>query len=196
MSRARTAAVIAAALIVATAALQLALAAGAPWGDHAYGGAASTTDGVLPVPFRIVSAAAAVVLLLAAPFVLTRARVARVSFLRDRLLLWLTWAIVGFLVLNTLGNFASESPFERWVMTDDAYARAALWHRREALAGHPRDGRRDESVRAVAEGVNLVIRFLSEVAAVIAVAYWGYRTGPGPIRWGLALLAPAAVIAV
>lgn len=48
----------------------------------------------------------------------------------------------------------------------------------------------------VVEGVNLAIRFLCEVAALVAVAYWGYRTGPGPARWGLALLAPAAVVGV
>ena len=50
-------------------------------------------------------------------------------------------------------------------------------------------------MRAV-EGLNLAIRFLCEVAAVLAVAYWGFRSGPGPARWGLALLAPAAVIVV
>ena len=46
------------------------------------------------------------------------------------------------------------------------------------------------------EAVNLAIRFLCEVAAVLALAHWGYRAGPGLTRWGLALLAPAALIAV
>ena len=126
MSRVRAAAVVAAALIGATAVLQVALAAGAPWGDHAYGGSASTADGVLPLAFRVASAAAAVVLVLAALVVLARARVVRVPLLGVRLVRWGTWAIVGVLVLNTCGNFASDSPFERWVMGPTTLALAAL----------------------------------------------------------------------
>jgi hypothetical protein len=126
MTSVRTAALVAAALILATAVLQVALAAGAPWGDHAYGGSAATTDGVLPLPFRIASAAAAIVLVLAALVVLARARLVRAPLLGDRLVRWLTWAIVGFLALNTIGNFASDSPFERWVMGPTTLALAAL----------------------------------------------------------------------
>ncbi len=34
--------------------------------------------------------------------------------LRDQLG-WAPWVMAGFLALNTLGNFASRSPGERWV---------------------------------------------------------------------------------
>lgn len=40
-------------------------------------------------------------------------------------------------------------------------------------------------------GANLGLRFLLELAALAATAYWGYGHG-----WALALLAPAAVIVV
>jgi hypothetical protein len=37
-----------------------------------------------------------------------------VGALNGRLVRWAPWGIVGFLVLNTLGNLSSSSPVERW----------------------------------------------------------------------------------
>jgi formate hydrogenlyase subunit 4 len=31
-------------------------------------------------------------------------------------LVWVTWGIVAFLALNTLGNLSATHPVERWVM--------------------------------------------------------------------------------
>ena len=44
--------------------------------------------------------------------------------------------------------------------------------------------------------VNLAIRFLLEVACLAALGYWGWRQGPGPLRWILAIGLPiiAAVL--
>jgi Protein of unknown function (DUF2568) len=43
---------------------------------------------------------------------------------------------------------------------------------------------------------NLVVRFLLELAALAATAYWGYETGSGALRVVLAIGAPLLVIAV
>jgi hypothetical protein len=48
----------------------------------------------------------------------------------------------------------------------------------------------------VVEGVNLGVRFLCELGAVAAIAYWGYKTGSGAAKSVLAIAAPAAVIVV
>jgi hypothetical protein len=46
-------------------------------------------------------------------------------------------------------------------------------------------------------GVNLAIRFfVVELGALAAAAYWGWEATPGPGRWYLAVLAPAAVIVI
>lgn len=41
---------------------------------------------------------------------------------------------------------------------------------------------------------NLVLRFLLELAGVIAVGYWGYHAMDGPGRWLIAIGAPALLI--
>jgi hypothetical protein len=44
--------------------------------------------------------------------------------------------------------------------------------------------------------INLALRFLLEIAAVLAIAYWGWEQGAGPVRYVLALtLALAAAAA-
>ncbi|MDQ3870650.1 MAG: YrdB family protein [Chloroflexota bacterium] len=43
---------------------------------------------------------------------------------------------------------------------------------------------------------NLALRFLLELGAIVAVAYWGYYTGPGGLRWVLAVGAPVVLIVV
>jgi hypothetical protein len=93
---------------------QLALAAGAPLGRLAWGGAGG--EGVLPERFRIASAAAAGVLGLFA--FLALARVGLVARrLPARVPAVAMWVLVAQLALNTLGNAASPSAPERWLMT-------------------------------------------------------------------------------
>jgi uncharacterized protein DUF2568 len=48
----------------------------------------------------------------------------------------------------------------------------------------------------VLEGGNLALRFILELSALAATAYWGYDTESGVTRWVLAVVAPALVIVV
>jgi hypothetical protein len=48
----------------------------------------------------------------------------------------------------------------------------------------------------VLKNVNLGLRFLLELGALAAVAYWGFTVGDGALRWILALAAPVAVAVV
>jgi hypothetical protein len=41
---------------------------------------------------------------------------------------------------------------------------------------------------------NLALRFLLELAGIVAVGIWGYELASGPLRWVLALGAPAVMI--
>jgi len=45
-------------------------------------------------------------------------------------------------------------------------------------------------------GANLVLRFLLELSALAATAYWGFSTGSGATQWVLGLGAPALVAIV
>lgn len=109
------AAVIAAAVLVAVAGFQLALAGGAPWGDHAFGGRAETSDGRLPSRYRIMSAIAVPILILSSAIILARAGLVS-WFEQDGWVTWAVWVVVGYLVLNTLANLASNSRIERFVL--------------------------------------------------------------------------------
>jgi hypothetical protein len=106
----------AALLLIGVALFQAGLALGAPWGSAAYGGGAAGADGVLPAGYRISSAIATVVLTSAALIILIRGGVMSVGVRSYRLARWAAWGIVGFLALNTLGNLASSSTVERWVL--------------------------------------------------------------------------------
>ena len=112
----RSVVVAATALTGAVAAFQVALAAGAPWGEAAWGGA---NPGVLPPGLRAASAASATAYgLLAAttasPLVPARAR-RRVLTLAS-----------GAMVAGTLLNLASPSLVERVLWTPVAAALAVL----------------------------------------------------------------------
>ena len=111
------AAIIAAVLIAAAAAFQVALALGAPLGEATMGGRAPTVNGVLTPPFRVVAVLSAITLLIGAWVVLARAGVAGAGFLGRDLLGWITWATVAFLALNTLSNLSGRHPLERWGMS-------------------------------------------------------------------------------
>lgn len=98
----------AAGVCVAFAGIQVALAAGAPLGEHVWGG---TQDRVLPTGMRVVAGGSAVALTTMATIVLRRAG------LVGQPARWLspaTWTIAGFLALNTVGNLASTSRVERF----------------------------------------------------------------------------------
>ena len=103
------AAIGASAILVGFAGLQIALAAGAPLGEHVWGG---TQERVLPTEMRVAAGGAAIALTAAASVVTRRAG------LGGRPARWLspaTWAIAGYLALNTAGNLASSSDVERWL---------------------------------------------------------------------------------
>jgi hypothetical protein len=112
---AEAAVVLAAVLLTAVIAFQVALAAGLPLGQATMGGRASTSDGVLDPPFRLMAVGSAVVLVLAAWIVLARGGVLPI-FLDDRALDVGAWVVVGFLALNTVSNLSGRHPLERWGM--------------------------------------------------------------------------------
>ncbi|SEJ19393.1 hypothetical protein [Demequina mangrovi] len=97
-------------LLVLVAIFQVALAAGAPWGEAAWGG---THRGTLPVRLRVGSAFSALVLCGMAAAVLAGAGV--IGDGRTTAITVVLWVIVGFLALTMLGNLASRSPRERAV---------------------------------------------------------------------------------
>jgi hypothetical protein len=104
---------LAAALIAALAAFQVALAAGLPAASYAWGG---RFDGSLPGSYRLASLAAVPMLALAAWVVLARADIVRPGA-RVRAIRIGAWIWTAFLALNTLGNAMSASASERLVMT-------------------------------------------------------------------------------
>ncbi|MEX0761080.1 MAG: hypothetical protein WD208_10020 [Dehalococcoidia bacterium] len=106
----------AAALISGVALFQAALALGLPLGEATFGGRAPTRDGVLTPTFRVIAAISGLALILFASVFLARADVISIGFSGDRFVYWATWVIVGFLILNTIGNLAAPHPVERWVM--------------------------------------------------------------------------------
>lgn len=106
------AAILAAVLLATVAAVQLALVFGAPWGDHVYGGRAETEDGRLSARYRAMSAIAVPILLLFAAIILSRTDVVS-WFGSDGWVTVAVWVVFGYLVLNTIANFASKSRVER-----------------------------------------------------------------------------------
>lgn len=105
----RPAAAGAASIFLAFAGMQLALAAGAPFGEHVWGG---SQPSVLSAGMRVASVGASLLLVGMAWTVARRAE------LIGRPAVWLrpaTWAIAGYFALNTIGNLASTSDVERFV---------------------------------------------------------------------------------
>lgn len=117
---ARAAALGAAAICTSFAGLQIALAAGAPFGEHVWGG---SQPRVLSGNMRIVAVGGAVVLVGMATVVSRRAG------LIGRPARWLTpatWTVAGYFALNTVGNLASSSDVERYVFGSATAVAAAL----------------------------------------------------------------------
>lgn len=100
-------------VLAGVCALQCALAAGAPLGFLAWGHAGG--DGALNPRLRLASAAAALALGALASLV-RRQGVLGVQVIPFGLFRGLMWVLAVELALNTLGNLASSSPPERWIM--------------------------------------------------------------------------------
>lgn len=126
MTAVQTASVAAAVLIAGVAVFQLALAMGAPYGDAVFGGNAPTRSGVLTAPFRALAVAQAFVLVLLGWVLLARAETVGIPLLGAGSLVWVTWAVVVFLILNTVANLAAPHPIERWVMGSVTLALSGL----------------------------------------------------------------------
>lgn len=105
----------AAVLFGCIAALQFALAAGAPLGHVVYGGRKALPDNRLPRPLRIASAFAGLVLLGFAWIVLARAGVVSTAF-SDMAIKVAAWIVVVYMAFNTAANLMGEHWFERWVL--------------------------------------------------------------------------------
>jgi hypothetical protein len=106
------AAVVFAIVTAGVVAFQLALAAGAPWGAYAMGGA---FPGRFPPPMRVAAAIQGVVLGLVALVVLATAGVIDIPLVTS--LPWLIWAVVAVMALGVVLNAISRSAGERrlWV---------------------------------------------------------------------------------
>jgi hypothetical protein len=115
----------AAALIGLVVLFQLALALGAPLGEATMGGRAQHVGGVLTGRYRLMALVSAVLLVVAALIVLSRAAVVEVG-LPDPVVVIGAWVVVGFMVLNTLTNLSGRHPLERWGMSAITVAVALL----------------------------------------------------------------------
>lgn len=116
----RIAGVGAAGICLAFAGLQVTLAAGAPFGEHVWGG---SQDRVLPTGMRFASIGASLLLVGMA------STVARRAGLIGRPAGWLrpaTWSIAAYLAVNTLGNLASTSNIERYLFGTSTAVASAL----------------------------------------------------------------------
>ena len=113
----------AATVFVGYAGLHLALAAGAPLGEHVWGGRAPA---VLPGRMRAGGLAASGVLVGMAVVVRARAGLGPGVPGGAHRLGPLTWAISGYLAVNTVGNLVSSSRIERYVSGSATAAAAVL----------------------------------------------------------------------
>ena len=109
---ATAAALTAAGLTGAFAALQVFLAAGAPFGGHVWGGRSDTA--VLSPGLRVGSGIAAVILGWMAAVILARADLISTNPVPRRWLARTTWTIAAYMALNTMANLASASSVERY----------------------------------------------------------------------------------
>jgi len=110
-----TIAVIAAVLFGLLAALQMALALGAPLGNIVYGGRVASAGDALPGPWRIASGAAALVLVGFAWIILARGGVLTTS-VSSTVVTVLAWMVVAYMAINTAMNLASRDRIERYLL--------------------------------------------------------------------------------
>ena len=107
---------IAAFLLAANAAFQLALSAGIRWGHAAYGGKAALDDGSLPTRYRVMSLVSALFMGLLGWVVLAGGGVVGAGPMSDGFVTWACRGAAVLFALNTVGNLTSLSKIERWVM--------------------------------------------------------------------------------
>jgi hypothetical protein len=114
MATARVAAIIYAIVTLGVVAFQIALAAGAPWGAYAMGGA---SPGQFPPALRIAAIIQAVLLAGMAAVILARAGLVFPGWLRVSH--WLVWIVVALTALSLVLNLITPSAGERaiWLPT-------------------------------------------------------------------------------
>lgn len=95
---------------------QVALAAGAPWGEYAMGGA---FPGQFPPALRVTALVQAALLLAMAAVVLSRARLILPGWLRVSR--WLIWFVVAFAAVSFLLNLFTPSAGERALWAPAAF---------------------------------------------------------------------------
>jgi hypothetical protein len=115
----QTAAYVFAFVTAALALFQIALAAGAPWGRFAWGGASAK----LPVALRIGSGVSLLIYGACAAIVLDRATL--IDVVADDVSGVGAWLVAGFFSLGVVMNAISRSKPERFTMTPVALALAA-----------------------------------------------------------------------
>jgi hypothetical protein len=110
----RMAAIIYAVVSLAVVGFQVALAAGAPWGEYAMGGAA---PGQFPPALRIAALVQAALIAGMAMVVLARAGLILPGWLRVSR--WLIWLVIAFVALSLFLNLITPSAGERaiWAPT-------------------------------------------------------------------------------
>jgi len=104
----RAAAYVYAIVAIGVVAFQLALAAGAPWGEYAMGGA---IKGQFPPELRVAALIQAALLAGFALVILARAGV--ISPRWSRISRWLAWVVVAFSAVSLILNLITPSASER-----------------------------------------------------------------------------------
>jgi hypothetical protein len=112
----RVAALIYAIISIGVVVFQVALAAGAPWGAFAMGGA---FPGQFPPALRIAALVQAVLLIALAAVVLARAGVLLPGW--SRVSRWLIWFVVAFAALSLVLNLITPSAGERAIWAPVAF---------------------------------------------------------------------------
>ena len=116
MDMKRVAAIIYAIVSLGVIAFQIALAAGAPWGAYAMGGA---FPGQFPPELRVAAIIQAVLLAGLAAVILARAGLILPSW--SRVSRWLAWVIVAFSVVSFILNLITPSAGERAIWAPTAF---------------------------------------------------------------------------
>jgi len=112
----KIAAIAYAVVTVGIVAFQIALAAGAPWGSFAMGGA---FPGQFPPALRVAAVVQAALLLVWAGVVLARAQVALPKW--ERTARWLIWVVVAFSAVSLVLNLITPSGGERMIWAPVAF---------------------------------------------------------------------------
>ena len=115
MNKSRLAALVYGVVSLAVIAFQIALAAGAPLGAYAMGGA---FPGQFPPELRVAAVVQAVILALLALVVLSRAGVTLHKWSASR---WLIWVVVAFSALSLVLNLITPSAGERLLWAPVAF---------------------------------------------------------------------------